>query len=968
MANTLDEKIEKLSKVIGELSDKMSDLGGGGALQSSNDEVRSAAEKNTLRKLKMEEALLEKKEKQTEDEWRKFKERQMYEESWIGKREKQLNNAKEIWGGVGRGISELYSKTKEYASKVWRVFNDAIGGIDKAAVSAYRTMGMSVDTMVKLRQHAVATANAFETARNFNASSADLLNLQVSYAKELGRNLNLNSSELTNMAAMRRLVGDEQAIKFTANFEKFGIDVNSASNEMVALFNEAAKTGLNFSKYSAMVADNLHLAQQYTFAKGIDGLKDMVKQSMAVRWNMQQTAAFAEKVSTVEGAITTSAQMSVLGGEFAKFANPMNMLYESLNDMESLNERLIKTFSQFATFNKRTNQIEVSAFDRMRIKSAAQAMGLDYGQVMDSVYGMGRAKVAEEQLRGSSLGEEYKTFLKNKAMIDRSNGKAYVNLMQEDGTYKQTYLSDITENDKKKMDREMRTESQDIKSIAKSAQTIEEMLNGLKEHLYDKLRKWIEDKGGIEKVKELINKIADAAIDVAKWAIKHAKPLLIGIASTLGTLLLTTKLIIPIMKAIQMNKISKSVQQMAYPYASAGGMSPIGSAMMGNPIRSTMTTPPAAMMNNQLTNLLNAKQNAKGSWSVPGIKGFVSNTKYQEMLAGAKKAAAVQGGAVPAQGGGFMDRLMYGKMGGMSAGARMMSGLGLGIGGSLLSMGGNMAHANGSHGWGAGLNIAGSAMNGAAMLSFLGPWGMLAGGIIGGAFGGISEWMGSKERERQEKYQKEQEEKFKKNSLDLALRGIRLNGEYTPDELEDMNRGWRYMSSATKQRMIEQGDGDMIEQLYGEGGFVVGRSHAHGGVSIKAEGGEAIIPVDETQKNKDAVKSLIDGSFNKKYTPMVAEKPMGNIMKVSETNSSQIGVNRIDFSSLNMNMGGTLRLELMGNNKDIDARKLLDDPKFNRTLEGMIRENVAVLGNRDKRHALSRYDNPDPNGRHVKWS
>lgn len=105
MANTLDEKIEKLSKVIGELSDKMSDLGGGGALQSSNDEVRSAAEKNTLRKLKMEEALLEKKEKQTEDEWRKFKERQMYEESWIGKREKQLNNAKEIWGGVGRGIS-----------------------------------------------------------------------------------------------------------------------------------------------------------------------------------------------------------------------------------------------------------------------------------------------------------------------------------------------------------------------------------------------------------------------------------------------------------------------------------------------------------------------------------------------------------------------------------------------------------------------------------------------------------------------------------------------------------------------------------------------------------------------------------------------------------------------------------------------------------------------------------------------
>ena len=930
MASTLEDKIEKLTKTIGELADKMTDLGGGGALQSSNDEVRNAAEQNTLRRLKMEEALLEKKEKQTEKEWRKFKEQQMYEETWIGKQEEKLNNFKERFGGIAKGASELYNTAMGWARKAWSIFNEAVGNLDKAAVGAYRTMGMSVETMKNLRQHAVATANAFETARNFNADSADLLNLQVSYARELGRNVNLASIELANLAAMKRLVGDEQAIKFTASFEKMGLDVNSASKEMVELFNDGAKTGLNFSKYAAAVADNLHLAQQYTFANGVDGLKNMVKQSLAVRWNMQQTAAFAEKVSNVEGAVTTSAQMSVLGGEFAKFANPMNMLYESLNDMESLNERLMKTFSQFATFNKQTNQIEVSAFDRMRIKAAAQAMGLDYGQVMDSVYGMGRAKVAEDQLRGSGLSDEYKTFLKNKAMIDRKDGRAYVNLMQKDGTYKPKYLDEgFSDEDKKSMDVEMRTESQDIKSIAKSALTIEEIIEGVKKGFYDKIAKWI------EWVKEKINKLVDVGIKVVDFVADKILPNIKTIGYTMLGILAAIKIIPPLIKGIRMARISNAVKHMAYPYA--------GGAAMGSP----MMMGPGMMMggamgNSNLQNLLNAKQGANGTWAVTGIKGRVSNANYQAMLKNAQ-----------------------GYNGGMSPRAMGIASMGLGIASAGLGFGGEVAHANGSHGWGAGLNIASTTAAGASMGMMFGPWGALIGGIGGLIYGGIKEFISSVEREEAERKRKEREELI--NTLHKKGLGS-IQGDYSNEELKELVNPSK-MSRTTKNKFLMNKSEDTLPLLYGDGGIIAGSSHSHGGVNINAEGGEAIIPKSETFKNVDAVKSLINGTFNKKYTPIVAEKPMGDILKVSESNnSSQIGVNRIDFSALNMNMGGTLKLELAGNYKDIDARKLLDDPKFSRTLEGMVRENVAVLGNRDKRHALSRYDNPDPNGRNMKWS
>lgn len=932
MASTLEDKIQKLTDTIEDLTGVINSMSGeGGALKSDNAEVRSKAEELAMDRMRYEEKLLARKEKNFDKEEKLLQRKERYENSFVGKSEQALKDAAEVTAPLVNSVKGVFNTAMNMARKAWSIFNEAFGNIDKSAVSAYRTMGMSLSSMESMRKHAVAVADSMKTTRNFVADAADLLKLQSSYSAQLGRNIQLAGAEMENLAAMKLLVGEEQAIKFTANFEKLGIDINSATKEMSELWGDAAKSGLNFTKYSAAVADNLHLAQQYTFANGVDGLKNMVKQSIAVRWNMQQTAAFAEKVSNVEGAITTSAQMSVLGGEFAKFANPMNMLYESLNDMESLNERLMKTFSQFATFNKQTNQIEVSAFDRMRIKAATQAMGLDYGQVMDSVYGMGRAKVAEEQLRGSMLSDEYKTFLKNKAMIDRKDGRAYVNLMQKDGTYKQKYLDEgFSEEDKKSMDLEMRTESQDIKSIAKSALTIEEMLEVLKKEVFAKVAKWIEDKGGRDWVKAKIEQVGSFISKIVgffeKYIIPYTKQIAYGI--------IALKVVPALIKTAVMAKS----------FFSGGGMpmGGYGAPMMMGP-------------------------GGYGSPAMGGGGGYMPYA-FGQMSRGAKwnsmsPAAKARYTSMYGRGATLKNNFKY------SPTARMGAGIGLGLASAGLGIGGEIAHANGDHGWGAGLNIASTTAAGASMGLMFGPWGALIGGVGGLIYGGIKELIGHEERKKQEEYQRQQEEKLKQYSRVLYANGITLNGQYTPDELEDMNRGVYTMSSATKQKMIDQGDGDVISMLYRGGGDIYGKSHEQGGVWIHAEGGESVIPKIANEQNRDAVESLINGTFKQKYTPMVAEKPMGDILKVSESNNlSQIGVNRIDFSALNMNMGGTLKLELAGNYKDIDARKLLDDPKFSRTLEGMVRENVAVLGNRNKRHALSRYDNPDPNGRHVRWT
>ena len=52
--------------------------------------------------------------------------------------------------------------------------------------------------------------------------------------------------------------------------------------------------------------------------------------------------SFADKVSTLQGAVETSASLQVLGGPFAQFSDPLGMLNEGLTDMESLFDRFQK--------------------------------------------------------------------------------------------------------------------------------------------------------------------------------------------------------------------------------------------------------------------------------------------------------------------------------------------------------------------------------------------------------------------------------------------------------------------------------------------------------------------------------------------------------------------------------------------------------------------------------------------------
>ena len=376
-------------------------------------------------------------------------------------------------GGLGKAILGDLNGIMSSFKQIYNSIDDLTKPyrkVDAAASKYAKTVGMTkagMDSLAKTSLNNVAS----KLASTYNISTAELLEAQANYIKASGRNIRLDNADQENMAAMHKMGGNGNEI--AALYDNFGVSMEETADHVGKMFSDASKQGLSFEKYSDNVAKNIKIAQNYTFKNGLKGLESMAKKATAMKMDMQQVAALADKVSTVEGAIDVSSQLQVLGGPFAQLADPLGMLNEGLNDMEGLQDRLIKMVGGLGSFDKETGEVKVSSFNKQRIKAASQAMGVDYGTIMESVNAQARRGEISKQIAASEVASGFSDDMKELIMNSGTikDGKAGVSIK---GKFKS--VDELTEKDYEALQAESRTESEDIKVAAQSLQSIDEKI------------------------------------------------------------------------------------------------------------------------------------------------------------------------------------------------------------------------------------------------------------------------------------------------------------------------------------------------------------------------------------------------------------------------------------------------------------------------------------------------------------
>lgn len=826
--------------------------------------------------------------------------------------DKNLMNTKRFMNGISEiknGFSQLINSSLELV-KPW-------GELDQAAANYSKHIGLSQRQYAAMRSDMINFTANNNIGGKYNTNAKELIQLQEKYNSSIGRRVTMTHNELKNIAAMNSILGSEGASQFASQLENFGLNPEEVGNRVGEMFKESSKYGVAFDKYAKNFTDSLKLAQNYTFDGGLKNLKEMARRATEIKLDIQQVANFADKVSTLEGSMQAAAQLSVLGGSFARYSDPLRMLYLGLNDVGGLEKHIEGMFGDKVFFNRDTGQMEVSAFNRQRIKAAAEATGMDYSKTMESIYAQGRQRIVDKQIIGDFTDEE-KSAIKNQAQLDK-NGRGYVTINGE--------RRDVSTLDKEDVKILMKTGLSDSDKLTTIAQTLlgwDEKLSATKKSIDDQKALVAENLG-----------IGDIAKGVLDWVQKNA--------STVARI----EMILTGMSAL-----------MAVGGMFNGGWNALRSFRGGKgvgPIRPN----PVGVTNKSLSPSTIGGTHVRGRtpYSAYETSRLRGHSVARSINSSYRAARANGSGRIGAglRAGGSALKSGLGNFGGRFG---TIAGIGGIIGGEMLRSNAQGHMDNGDfsnavenrNNWGGALTGAGAGLSaGLAIGSMFGPWGALIGGAIGAIGGGIAGYVNAKSSY--------DDQHLRKTIADKSGGTLILRGDYTNDELRHIDKGGKaYIESKNElSRKIEQQEGIRITdiQQFANGGIVNGKGSGISDSNLALlSDNEYIMPASKVAKpnnlailnsmrnGNDLIPRFANGGINNPISPnrstdrIIDITPAGNelnTMRVSKPGNfgsevPQVGPSKIELSPINVS--GTIKLDLGNHSKDIDSKQLLNNPVF----------------------------------------
>lgn len=800
--------------------------------------------------------------------------------------------------------------------------------LDQAAASYARNMGMSAAAMREMRANVISSDRSNKIAERTGLSPEEQIKIMGAVSGDIGRQIGFSDRQHDVLATGSFLFGEDSAKDYVTRLENFGISTEEAMNRATDLFKESSNAGIAFSKTSKIFLDNLRLAQNYTFKDGVKGLSDMAKRSAEIKMNIAEVSRFVDKTSTLEGSLQSAAGLSVLGGSFAMGANPLQMLYNGLQDFEGAERQMENMLKGLVTFNEDTKQLEMSAFNRQRLKAASQAMGVNYEEMQNMAFAMGREEIVNpilDQLGIDKDSDAYST-IKNRSYLNEK-GEAVINVGGEKKSVAKLTKEDISELEKSNFD-----DSQNLNDIALSTRGILDMVKGAQEGQKANLAYLAEISGIGEGAKSIVNLVTN-----------HTN-LLTAISIGVGTANVLLGLIAS----------GHGLGRMLTSFGGRGSMSVGGGGVSGG----GGVGPLAGMARGQRISHFNSEF-ATG-------KGMGYSTSYLNRDIGRNMIR--NGGLTAAQARSTIRNATIQRGLNKVGGAAGLGAIGLvgGVGGAVLANSGekDLMSGYGSRydsgvskmGWGRGLEYGLGGMGTGAMIgSLFGPLGTAIGagiGLIGGAiYGGISGYSEGKD--------------MKYRNIFQQRSGIRLQGSYSNNELETLTDNPSGIDRNLRRKLKE---GDNLSDEFISNYIRVwgtGSNMAHGGVVSGRGTGtsdsnlawlsnrEYVMPAKATAKpnNRLILDSMRDGAD---LIPSFKDggsliKPNGNhmnVMKVSERGKTKnsggsdqkLLIGEVKIAPINI--GGTIKLDLGQYSKSVDAKELLNNTMFVKNLTDLIAKNL----------------------------
>lgn len=291
--------------------------------------------------------------------------------------------------------------------------------MDKAPREAALQMGIIGS---RTKDFTASIRAAGDYAANLGISVEQIAKMQSDYSEALGRNVILSQQGLDAMSQMAAStsLGAEGASRLAADMNSIGFNAEATRDYVQQTMNDASKMGVNASKVIKTISGNIKLLNKYNFKRGAEGLSTMALRADKLGHSIEAAASLAEKVMSVEGAVETAAQLQVLGGEWAKLADPFKLLYGATSDIEGLNKALEEATKNSASWNETTKQYDIAPVEMLRLREVAKATNQDLGDLVETAKRLAQqADIRKEISINADIDDETKAYIEAQAEMGK---------------------------------------------------------------------------------------------------------------------------------------------------------------------------------------------------------------------------------------------------------------------------------------------------------------------------------------------------------------------------------------------------------------------------------------------------------------------------------------------------------------------------------------------------------------------
>lgn len=358
----------------------------------------------------------------------------------------QVGSVKNLTVAIGRDLLKGVGKVLTEAKKLGKEFTAADDAMRRTAVN----IGMAGKQFNALRKNAYKAALVTD---RIGVGAKELVETYGQYADEVGRLIPMTEKAGKALAYMSKgtALGAQGAAQMAASMEVFGMSIESTASYVEEVSNMSEKMGVNSGKTLKLLQSNLRKAQTVNFKGGIQGMAKMAAKATAIRADMGATLDFAQELWNPEKAIDTAASLQMMGGAFARMADPIKLMFDARNNPGKIMTDLAEASAQVVKRSKE-GVYTIPTMELQRLKEVAAATGQDFATIVEQAKTMAKrndiAKALDPNIKGdaaefiSSIAE-----MKDGKLVVTVDGKAtkvskltqsqVANMMAQDKTLKE---------------------------------------------------------------------------------------------------------------------------------------------------------------------------------------------------------------------------------------------------------------------------------------------------------------------------------------------------------------------------------------------------------------------------------------------------------------------------------------------------------------------------------------------------